>query len=98
VRARVQSEFREGIQLVNQENTSVYKIDFSGGAVKPEIAFKLLKRLVEERGLNLRPLVPNELLEQVCARNRYSFKGAKPSIFCKRSANDAVRSGDECGR
>jgi hypothetical protein len=33
-----------------QGNTTVYKIDYSDVAAKPEVAFKLVKRLVGERG------------------------------------------------
>ena len=33
-----------------QENSTVYKIDYSDVAVKPEVAFNLLKILVGERG------------------------------------------------
>ena len=32
------------------ENEAVYKIDYNDVAVKPEVAFKLLKRMVGERG------------------------------------------------
>jgi len=41
---------QEEIQLENRENVAVYKIDYSDVAVKPEVAFNLLKRLVGERG------------------------------------------------
>ena len=47
---QVRSEVREEIQLKVQENETVYKIDYSDVAVKPEAAFNLLKRLVGERG------------------------------------------------
>jgi len=44
------SEAPREFRIENQENTTVYKIDYSDVAVKPEIVFNLLKRLVGERG------------------------------------------------
>src|SRR5271165_6362755 len=43
-------DFQLDSQLEKQENAPVYKIDYSDVAAKPEVAGKLLKRLVGERG------------------------------------------------
>ena len=40
------------LRYETSENTTVYKIDYSGVAVKPEVAFKLLKIMVGERGFD----------------------------------------------
>ena len=52
------------VQLEKLGGGDRYKIDYSGVAVKPEVARNSLKRLVGEReDLNLRPAVPSQILQ-----------------------------------